>query len=118
MRRMGEGSRSMLSARWRGLTSNMSTNVSRLSSGPVSGLVATRRRRWLSAGAVAMPVVLVVVACGTGVGAEQVTAKVARGTVERTVAATGTLQAISEQNLGFAKSGKLVELLVTVGQTV
>lgn len=84
----------------------------------VSGLVATQRRRWLSGGAVFLPVALVVVACGTGVGAEQVTARVVRGSVEKTVAATGSLQAVSEQGLGFAKSGKLVDLLVTVGQQV
>ncbi|MDT7560309.1 MAG: HlyD family secretion protein [Pseudonocardiales bacterium] len=81
-------------------------------------LVATRRGRWLSAGAVMLPVALVVVACGTGVGSSPTTVRVTRGSVERTVAATGALQAITEQNLGFAKSGKLVELMVTVGQQV
>ena len=104
-----------------GFTSSLSSGAGSSSSGVtpvVSGLVATRRGRWLSAGAVALPVALVVVACGTGVGAEQVTARVTRGTVERTVAATGTLQAVSEQSLGFTKSGKLVDLLVTVGQQV
>ena len=44
----------------------------------VSGLVATRRGRWLSAGAVVLPVALVVVACGTGVGAQVVSARESR----------------------------------------
>ena len=82
------------------------------------GLVGTRRGRWLSAGALMLPVALVVVACGSGVGSTPTTARVTRGSVERTVAATGTLQAITEQNLGFAKAGKLVDLMVTVGQQV
>lgn len=106
--------------RMRGLTSGLTGSSAGAGAvAPVvSGLVATRRGRWLSAGAVVLPVAMVVVACGTGVGAQQVTARVVRGSVERTVAATGTLQAISEQSVGFAKSGKLVELLVTVGQKV
>jgi HlyD family secretion protein len=83
-----------------------------------AGLVATRRGRWLTIGAAMLPVALVVVACGTGAGFEPTTAQVRRGSVERTVAATGALQAITEQNLGFGKSGKLVALMVTVGQRV
>jgi len=103
-----------------GFTSSLSSGAGSSSSGVtpvVSGLVATRRGRWLSAGAGG-------VAGGTGRGgvrhrgwvAEQVTARVTRGTVGTDGGGDrGTLQAVSEQSLGFTKSGKLVDLLVTVG---
>jgi HlyD family secretion protein len=44
--------------------------------------------------------------------------RVERGSVARTVAATGTLQPITEQRLGFPRGGRLVALLVSVGQQV
>jgi len=106
-----EGNRTMhASEHWRKTADQATASAARL--------VATRRGRWLTIGAVTLPMALVVVACGTGAGFEPSTAKVTRGSVERTVAATGALQAITEQNLGFAKSGKLVQLMVTVGQRV
>lgn len=45
-------------------------------------------------------------------------ARVVRGSVVKTVAATGTLQAVTEQKLGFGAAGKLVSLPVVVGQRV
>jgi len=60
---------------------------------------------------------LLVAGCGSGQSGPT-TARVVQGSVVKTVSATGTLQAISEQNLGFPKSGKLVSLMVTVGQQV
>ena len=99
-------------------TSEHWRNVADQAKARAQSLLATHRGRWLSIGAVMLPLALVVVACGTGAGSEPTTVRVTRGTVERTVAATGTLQAITEENLGFAKSGKLVDLMVTVGQHV
>lgn len=61
---------------------------------------------------------LVVAGCGAAGSMKPTTAKVVRGTVSKTVAATGTLQAITEQNLGFSASGKLIRLNVAVGQRV
>jgi HlyD family secretion protein len=74
-------------------------------------------RRKLGAAALLVPLVLLVSGCGSA--APSPTAiRVAKGSVARTVSATGTLQPISEQRLGFAKGGKLVALLVSVGQQV
>src|SRR5882757_4213703 len=92
--------------------------VTDLARSRAEGLIATRRGRWLSGCAVLLPVALVVVACGTDIGSSPTTVRVTRGSVERTVAATGALQAITEQNLGFSNGGKLVALMVTVGQQV
>jgi HlyD family secretion protein len=72
----------------------------------------------IAAVALAMPVALLASACGSGDAASPTTVKVMRGSVERTVSATGTLQAIDEENLGFAKGGRLTQLLVAVGQQV
>jgi HlyD family secretion protein len=92
--------------------------VTELARSRAAGLIDTRRGRWLSGGAVLLPVALVVVACGTDIGSSPTTVRVTRGNVERTVAATGALQAITEQNLSFSNGGKLVALMVTVGQQV
>jgi HlyD family secretion protein len=75
------------------------------------------RRRRLGALALALPPVLFLTACASEEAAP-LTVKVARAAVTSTVTATGSLQAIREQRLGFADSGKLVELNVTVGQQV
>ncbi|HEY2205313.1 MAG TPA: HlyD family efflux transporter periplasmic adaptor subunit [Pseudonocardia sp.] len=89
--------------------------------------------RWSAAGRVGLPgshgwwaaavvlvtgLALVVAGCAGQSGAGANTATVALGSVSRTVSATGTLQAIDEQNLGFAKGGQLTRLLVAVGQRV
>jgi HlyD family secretion protein len=76
-----------------------------------------RRRRWLVGVAVGLPVALVVAGCGSA-APSPTAVRVVRGTVARTVSATGTLQPISEQKLAFAKGGKLVSVLATVGQQV
>jgi HlyD family secretion protein len=62
-------------------------------------------------------VLLLVGAC-SGEESAPTTVKVTRTSVTSTVSATGTLQAITEQKLGFHTGGKLVELNVTVGQQV
>jgi HlyD family secretion protein len=67
--------------------------------------------------AVAFAPVLLLVAC-TSEEAEPMTVKVTRTSVTSSVTATGKLQAITEQNLGFPEAGKLVELNVAVGQPV
>jgi HlyD family secretion protein len=77
-----------------------------------------RRGWWVAATAVTGVLGLVVAGCGAGNASGPTTARVALGSVSRTVSATGTLQAISEQNLGFATGGRLTQLLVGVGQQV
>ena len=67
--------------------------------------------------AIALAVVLVVAGCGSA-APSPTAVRVVRGTVARTVSATGTLQPISEQKLGFDKGGKLTAVLVSVGQQV
>lgn len=74
-------------------------------------------KRQLRVAALALPMVLMAAGCGSA-ESEPTTARVAMGSVSHTVAATGTLQAISEQKLGFAKGGKLTQLMVSVGQQV
>jgi HlyD family secretion protein len=77
-----------------------------------------QRARWALAGlAVALPVVLVAAGCGSATS-EPGSVRVVRGSVARTVSATGTLQAVSQQRLGFSRGGKLIALLVSVGQPV
>ena len=83
--------------------------------GLVARVGASRNRARL----VGVSVLLALLASGCGSAAPSPTAvRVAKGSVARTVSATGTLQPISEQRLGFSKSGKLVALLVSVGQQV
>jgi HlyD family secretion protein len=74
-------------------------------------------RRGRRLGAAALAPMLLLVAC-TSEESEPVTVKVTRTSVTSTVTATGTLQAITEQKLGFPEGGKLVEVNVTVGQQV
>jgi HlyD family secretion protein len=61
--------------------------------------------------------VLLLVGC-TSAESEPLTVKVTRTSVTSTVSATGSLQAITEQNVGFPEGGKLVEVNVAVGQQV
>jgi HlyD family secretion protein len=84
--------------------------------GAAARLTPARRRR-LGAIALALPPVLFLTAC-TSEESRPLAVKVARASVTSTVTATGSLQAISEQKLGFPDSGKLVELNVAVGQQV
>lgn len=79
--------------------------------------VTVRRRRWVVGTALVVPLALVFVACGHPEDAPT-TVRVGRASVSSKVTATGTLRAISEQNLGFGKGGLLKELNVTVGQQV
>ncbi|MHA6630855.1 hypothetical protein ACU61A_35910 [Pseudonocardia sichuanensis] len=74
-----------------------------------------RRRR--AAYAIGALVALATTAC-TAEPPPPPTLRVDRGTVATTVSASGTLVGISEQNLGFAEGGKLVEVLVGVGARV
>jgi len=75
------------------------------------------RRRRLGAVALAIPPVLFLTAC-TSEEPQPLAVKVTRASVMSTVTATGSLQSISEQKLGFPNAGKLVELNVAVGQHV
>jgi HlyD family secretion protein len=79
--------------------------------------LAVARPRRLGAVALVLPPILLLTACTTEAPAPAMV-KVTRASVTSTVTATGSLQAISEQKLGFADSGKLVELNVAVGQQV
>ena len=79
--------------------------------------LSTVRGRWLTGTAIALVAALIAAGCGTATP-PRTTVKVVRGSVARTVAATGTLQAVAEQKLGFDQAGKLTQLLVTVGQHV
>jgi HlyD family secretion protein len=76
-----------------------------------------RPNHWLLGIAVTLPLVLVAAGCGSA-APSPTAVRVVRGTVARTVSATGTLQPISEQKLAFAKGGKLVAVMVSVGQQV
>jgi HlyD family secretion protein len=79
--------------------------------------LAVARPRGVAALALALPPILLLAACTSEAPAPS-TAKVTRASVTSTVTATGSLQAITERKLGFADSGKLVELTVAVGQRV
>lgn len=59
----------------------------------------------------------VTAACGSE-PAPPPTGRVERGTVVTKVSASGALSAIKEQNLGFAKGGKLTQVMVKVGDRV
>jgi HlyD family secretion protein len=65
----------------------------------------------------AAALVLLLAGC-TSAESEPLTVKVTRTSVTSTVTATGSLQAITEQHLGFPEGGKLVEVNVAVGQQV
>ncbi|GAA1319872.1 efflux RND transporter periplasmic adaptor subunit [Pseudonocardia xinjiangensis] len=76
----------------------------------------TRRRT-----RVTLSVAVLAVVGATACTAEQPpppTLRVDRGTVATSVSASGTLVAITEQNLGFPQAGKLAEVLVGVGTRV
>jgi HlyD family secretion protein len=75
------------------------------------------QHRWLTTVSLVLPVVLAVAGCGSATPSPTAV-RVSKGSVARTVSATGTLQAIKEQRLGFGTSGKLVALSVSVGQPV
>jgi len=77
---------------------------------------STRRRA-----RVTLSIAVMAVVGATACTAEQPpppTLRVDRGTVATTVSASGTLVAITEQNLGFPEGGKLAEVLVGVGTRV
>ncbi|HLU60035.1 MAG TPA: biotin/lipoyl-binding protein [Pseudonocardia sp.] len=65
----------------------------------------------------AAALVLLVAGC-TSAESQPLTVKVTRTSVTSTVTATGSLQAITEQHLGFPEGGKLVDVGVAVGQRV
>jgi HlyD family secretion protein len=67
--------------------------------------------------ALTLPLLAMTAACGHDDSAPTAV-RVVRGTVDRTVSATGTLQPLTEQKLGFNEGGKLVALFVSVGQQV
>ncbi|MBN9736034.1 MULTISPECIES: biotin/lipoyl-binding protein [unclassified Pseudonocardia] len=81
---------------------------------PASRQTTRRRpgRRW----AALLPL-LAVASCTAGQTPPPVV-DVDRGEVVSSVAATGSLVSITEQNLGFAEGGRLSEVLVEVGQRV
>ena len=80
-------------------------------------MFGTARRHARATYAIGALVVLATTAC-TAEPAPSATLRVDRGTVSTTVSASGTLVAISEQNLGFPEGGQLVEVLVNVGARV
>ncbi|HZZ51477.1 MAG TPA: hypothetical protein VFE65_31685 [Pseudonocardia sp.] len=55
--------------------------------------------------------------CGSS-PAQPSSVRVEPGSVARTVSATGTLQPVTEQRLGFPRGGRLVSLMVSPGQRV
>jgi HlyD family secretion protein len=65
----------------------------------------------------AVALVLLLAGCSSA-ESEPLAVKVTRTSVTSTVTATGSLQAITEQNLGFPEGGKLVAVDVAVGQQV
>lgn len=67
--------------------------------------------------AVAVGAVLALAAC-SGDAAPPPVVRVDRGLVATSVTASGSLVAITEQNLGFAEGGQLAEVLVAVGDRV
>jgi HlyD family secretion protein len=77
----------------------------------------TTGRRARAAYALGALVALATTAC-TAEPPPPPTLRVDRGTVATSVSASGTLVAISEQNLGFPDGGQLVELAVEVGTQV
>jgi len=78
-----------------------------------------RRGRWTwPAGLVALVAVSAALAGCGGTDAPPPTVRVDRGPVSTTVSASGSLVAITEQNLGFAEGGQLREVLVKVGDRV
>lgn len=81
-----------------------------------SSALAGRRPRW-AAVALVLPVALAAAGCGSP-ESSPTSVRVVKGSVTRAVSGTGTLQAVTEQKLGFAKGGKLTQVLVTVGQEV
>ena len=78
---------------------------------------AKPRQRWTAVAFIVAPVVLTAVACAS-YDPGPTTARVTRSSVSTTVSGTGALRAITEQNMGFDKSGKLAELDVAVGDHV
>jgi HlyD family secretion protein len=80
-------------------------------------LTASPRRLWLGAAALALPPALLLASCASD-EPEPMTVRVARASVSSSVTATGALQVIKEQRLGFPSGGRLVEVNVAVGQPV
>jgi HlyD family secretion protein len=77
----------------------------------------TTGRRARAVSAIGALVALATTGCSTE-PVQSATLRVDRGTVTTTVSASGTLVAISEQNLGFSDRGQVKELLVGVGAQV
>ncbi|MHA6785984.1 hypothetical protein ACVGOW_34050 [Pseudonocardia saturnea] len=71
----------------------------------------------LTRGAALAAVLVTAVAC-SGAPTPPPVVRVDRGLVATSVTASGTLVAITEQNLGFAEGGQLAEVLVSVGDRV
>jgi HlyD family secretion protein len=80
-------------------------------------LTGSARRLWLGAAALALPPALLLASCASD-EPEPMTVRVARASVSSSVTATGALQVIKEQRLGFPSGGRLVEVNVAVGQPV
>jgi HlyD family secretion protein len=71
----------------------------------------------LTRGAALLAVLATAAAC-SGAPSPPPVVRVDRGLVATSVTASGTLVAITEQNLGFAEGGQLAEVLVSVGDRV
>lgn len=78
---------------------------------------APRWHRPVVGASLLIPLMVVAVACGSQ-AATPTTAKVTRASISSKVTGTGALRAISEQNLGFDKGGKVTKVNVSVGQQV
>ncbi len=75
-------------------------------------------RRGAAAVAVGASIALVLVACSSDESDAPRTARVTRAAVTSGVTSTGSLTAITEQNLGFANGGRITSLAVKVGDRV
>jgi HlyD family secretion protein len=78
----------------------------------------TRRRQIIRMGGTTLLVALAVASCTSTPEPAPKTGKVERASVTTGVSAPGSLTAITEQNMGFPKGGKLTSVLVKVGDRV
>ena len=75
-------------------------------------------QRSAAAAAVGALIAITLVACSSDEPTAPQTARVTRAAVTTGVTSTGSLTAITEQNLGFAKGGKITSVAVKVGDRV
>ncbi len=86
--------------------------------GPAAARTSPAVRRGIGAAAVGALIALTLVACSSDEPTAPQTARVTRAAVTSGVTSTGSLTAINEQNLGFAKGGQITSVAVKVGDRV